>query len=256
VIDTVLVVPCFNEEGRLDRAGFLEVARAPGFSLIFVDDGSSDGTLRVLEELRAEAPDRVRVLPLEKNGGKGEAVRQGMLEGLTGKAQIVGFADADLATPPDELVRLRDVLEASDLSVLVGSRVMLMGTDIKRQLMRHIVGRAFATVAANVLKMPFYDTQCGAKYFRNSPTLRAALAEPFVSRWVFDLELLGRLHIGTGGAPPIAMEKFREETLRRWVAVADSKLSLKAMGNALVDLAWIDRELRSLREAARGASAT
>jgi dolichyl-phosphate beta-glucosyltransferase len=250
-VTTVLVVPCFNEEARLDREGFLEVARAPDFQLLFVDDGSSDGTVRVLEEIRAAAPQRIHVLRLEKNGGKGEAVRAGMLEALARGAEIVGFADADLATPPSELVRLRDELVASDLSVLVGSRVMLMGTDIKRHFARHLVGRAFATAAATILAMPFYDTQCGAKYFRDTPALRAALDHPFLSRWVFDIELLGRIHIGTGTAPPVPMERFKEMTLRRWIAVADSKLTLKGMTRAMLDLARIDRELTRLRAARR-----
>jgi hypothetical protein len=99
--------------------------------------------------------------------------------------------------------------------------------------------------------MPFYDTQCGAKYFRDTPALRAALASPFLSRWVFDIELLGRLYIGTAEIPGIPMEKFREVTLRRWIAVADSKLSLPGMTKALLDLPVIDRELTRLRAAAR-----
>jgi len=246
---TVLVIPCFNEEARLDRAAFLALARAPDLELLFVDDGSSDGTLRVLEGLRAEGSGRIGVLGLGRNGGKGEAVRRGMLEGLSRDASIVGFADADLATPPDELVRLRDELASSTLSVAVGSRVMIMGTEIKRRLWRHITGRAFATVAANVLKMPFYDTQCGAKYFKDSPQLRAALSTPFVSRWAFDLELLGRLHFGMHGAPGIPMDQFREIPLRKWIAVADSKLTFRAMGRVLVDLPRIERELARLRAA-------
>jgi dolichyl-phosphate beta-glucosyltransferase len=247
----MLVIPCFNEEARLDRAAFLSLAQAPHLSLLFVDDGSSDGTARVLEQLCAQAPKQIHVLILERNVGKGEAVRRGMLEALSRGVDIVGFADADLATPPDELVRLRDELIASDLSVAVGSRVLLMGTDIKRHLWRHLVGRLFATFAATILEMPFYDTQCGAKYFRDTPTLRAALSSPFVSRWVFDIELLGRLYIGTGEIAGIPMDKFREITLRRWVDVADSKLSLPGMTKALLDLPVIDRELTRLRAAAR-----
>jgi dolichyl-phosphate beta-glucosyltransferase len=201
----VLVVPCFNEETRLDTAAFLALAKEPGLELLFVDDGSKDGTVKVLEELRSKANEKVSVLPLPTNGGKGEAVRQGMLLGLSRGASVVGFADADLATPPGELVRLRDKLIGSDLSVVVGSRVMLMGTEIKRHLLRHLFGRAFATVAASILQMPFYDTQCGAKYFRDTPALRAALAQPFHSRWAFDIELLGRIHIGARDVPGISV---------------------------------------------------
>jgi dolichyl-phosphate beta-glucosyltransferase len=245
----LLVVPCFNEETRLDRDAFLGLAAPSEHELLFVDDGSKDGTVRVLEELRAKAPDRIFVLPLEKNGGKGEAVRRGMLEGLSRGAAVVGFADADLATPPSELARLRDKLLANDLSVVVGSRVMLMGTEIRRHLSRHIFGRAFATVAASILDMPFYDTQCGAKYFRDTPALRAALAAPFHSRWAFDIELLGRIHIGAPGVPGVPEAQFREVPLERWVAVEDSKLSVSEMTRTLFELPLIDSELRRLRKA-------
>jgi dolichyl-phosphate beta-glucosyltransferase len=253
VTNSVLVVPCFNEETRLDRAEFLALSRAAPFDLLFVDDGSTDGTLRVLEELRSTAPERIRVLALEKNRGKGEAVRRGLQGGLLTGGPIVGFADADLATPPEELVRLESELAASDLQVVVGSRVMLMGTEIKRHLPRHAVGRLFATFAAEILGMPFYDTQCGAKFFRDTPALRAALERPFLSRWAFDIELIGRLHIGTREAPGIPREQFREIPLRKWIDVAKSKLSLADMARTLVDLARIDRELARLR-AARGST--
>lgn len=250
-MNSALVVPCFNEETRLDRAAFLELAGAPRLELLFVDDGSRDNTARVLEELRQEAPGRIRMLRLGRNAGKGEAVRRGMLDALARDISVVGFADADLATPPDELVRLRDELEAHEWSVAVGSRVMLMGTQIERHLWRHLVGRVFATLAASVLDMPFYDTQCGAKFFRDTPALRAALARPFLSRWAFDIELLGRLHIGTSEASGIPLEQFREVPLNRWVAVSDSKLSLSGMTRTLLDLPRIERELARLR-AARG----
>jgi dolichyl-phosphate beta-glucosyltransferase len=244
-----LIVPCFNEETRLDRDSFLGLAQATDLELLFVDDGSRDGTVRALEDFREKAPDRIFVLPLEKNGGKGEAVRRGMLEGLARGASVVGFADADLATPPSELVRLRDKLLASDLSVVVGSRVLLMGTDIQRRLARHLLGRAFATVASNILEMPFYDTQCGAKYFRDTPALRAALARPFLSRWAFDIELLGRIHIGERDVAGVPKEQFREVPLERWVDVADSKIGVSGMARTLFELPAIDRELKRLRKA-------
>jgi hypothetical protein len=59
------------------------------------------------------------------------------------------------------------------------------------------------------------------------------------------------LRIGTGDAPGIALEQFREVPLRRWVAVSDSKLSFGGMTKTLLDLAKIDRELTRLRTASR-----
>jgi dolichyl-phosphate beta-glucosyltransferase len=247
---SLLVIPCFNEANRLDRAEFLALADAPQLDLLFVDDGSKDATLTVLEELQSQAPGRIHVLPSAKNRGKGEAVRIGLLEALDRGYPVVGFADADLATPRSELVRLRDELEKSDLDVAVGSRVMLMGTRIERHLSRHLVGRLFATFAANILAMPFYDTQCGAKFFKDAPALRAALQDPFHSRWAFDIELLGRIHIGTHGALGIPSEKFREVPLNEWIAVDGSKLSLTEMTRTLLELMVVDRELKRLRASA------
>ena len=75
----------------------------------------------------------------------------------------------------------------------------MMGTDIRRSAVRHYTGRLFATAGSLVLGVPVYDTQCGAKAFRVTDALRAALAEPFVSRWAFDVEVLGRLLRSTDG---------------------------------------------------------
>jgi len=248
---SVLVVPCFNEEKRLDLGALADLAKTADVTLLFVDDGSTDGTRRVLRELEARLPAKVRVLGLEKNEGKGEAVRRGLLEGLGLGAGIVGYGDADLATPPDELVRLRDEVRDGAPSVVVGSRVLLVGTQIERKLVRHLLGRVFATLAANIVEMPFYDTQCGAKFFRDTPALRSALGRPFTSRWAFDIELLGRLRIGTRDVPGLPLADFREVPLRRWIDIPDSKVRLGAMVKTLADLARIDRELASMRQAAR-----
>jgi len=246
----VLVVPCFNEEKRLDRAAFVDLAKTEDLALLFVDDGSKDGTLGVLRELERKLPAKMGVLALEPNGGKGEAVRRGMLEGLQRGAKVVGYADADLATPPEELLRLWKKLDDGRLGVVVGSRVLFVGTQIERKVVRHLLGRVFATFAANIVKMPFYDTQCGAKFFRDTPALRAALERPFISRWAFDIELLGRLRIGTRDVPGLSVADFREVPLERWIDIPESKLRMGGMAKTLTDLARIDRDLAKMRLAA------
>jgi len=96
----VLVVPCFNEEARLDRQAFLDFSAShPSVRLLFVDDGSRDRTAGILDGVRAEAPDRVDVIHLAANQGKAEAVREGMLAALRLEPDLVGFWDADLSTP-------------------------------------------------------------------------------------------------------------------------------------------------------------
>jgi dolichyl-phosphate beta-glucosyltransferase len=225
-----LVVPCFNEAARLDGAAFLGLAAArPGLRLLFVDDGSADGTAELLEGLRARSGGAVEVLRLAANGGKAEAVRRGLLAALDGGASVTGYADADLATPPAELVRMVDDMAAAPVAVLLASRIRLLGSRVERRAARHYLGRVFATMASLALGIPVYDTQCGAKLFRASPLLRAALAVPFRSRWGFDVELLERLLVGAGGLAPLGERDLRELPLREWRDVGGSKLRFSAM---------------------------
>src|SRR4029077_16842112 len=116
---------------------------------------------------------------------------------------------------------------------------------------RHLLGRVFATFAANIVKMPFYDTQCGAKFFRDTPALRAALVRPFLSRWAFDIELLGRLRIGPPDVPGLPVADFREVPLERWIDIPDSKLRMIGMAKTLAELALIDRDLARMRQVVR-----
>lgn len=219
VVDLEIVVPCYNEAGRLRVHDFVAFVRAGRARLLFVDDGSTDGTLAALHKAQRACPDRIGVLSLSSNVGKAEAVRLGMRLAMgdddddaslvrTGGASVgkrkrkqnqnanaafVGFWDADLATPLDHVGLFREVFEAKPgVDMVFGARVGLLGRDIKRDARRHYLGRVFATLASVALKMPVYDTQCGAKLFRVDDTLKTALSEPFDSRWVFDCELVGR----------------------------------------------------------------
>lgn len=224
-----------------------ELANDPRVSLVLVDDGSRDGTRAVLEEVSAAAPGKVTVLSLPTNRGKAEAVRTGLLHALAQGARTVGYADADLSTPPAELFRLQDELEAGALDVVLASRVLMVGRRIDRKASRHYLGRVFATFAANILRTPFYDTQCGAKLMRDTSALRTALASPFISRWAFDVELLGRLLVGDLGVPGVPVERIREVPIEEWVDKPGSKLDLRGMSASLVDLGLIELDLRARR---------
>lgn len=238
----VVVVPSYNEARRLDLAAF---ERAVGdrdwLSLLFVDDGSTDETAVVLEGLRDDLPSRVAVHRLPENRGKAEAVRRGLLRAMDETPDVVGYWDADLSTPLDELDGMLERLVTEDLDLVLGSRVRLLGRTIERNPIRHLVGRGFATAASLALRLPVYDTQCGAKLLRVTPELAQVLSEPFCTRWVFDVELLARL------SDP---ERFRvaEHPLRTWRDIPGSKLRpLDALG-ALADLATIARLVRKGRE--------
>ena len=237
---TVVVVPCYNEAARLDAAGLLSVLAGPQWSITFVDDGSTDSTADVLREIAARAPAQIRVVILGRNAGKGEAVRHGMKDAIERGAQQVAYLDADLATPPVEFARVVAALDTTEVMVALGARVALLGSSIERKMTRHYVGRIFASGASLALGLPVYDTQCGAKAFRVCPQLTGALADPFRSRWAFDVELLGRLLVAG-----LSAQNFIEVPLKQWRDVHGSKLRPAAMARAGLDLAMLGWTIRS-----------
>jgi dolichyl-phosphate beta-glucosyltransferase len=246
--ELVLVVPCYNEAGRLKAPVFLEfVARRPFVRLLFVDDGSVDGTMALLERMALEAPAGIRTMRLPMNQGKAEAVRRGLLEAMTGNPALVGFWDADLATPLtaiDDFLNAAAKLPGTDL--FLGSRVLLMGRDIRRKASRHYLGRMFATAASLALNLPVYDTQCGAKVFRANEALRRVLGAPFSSPWIFDVELLARyvaVPVDDGGAPRAS--RIYELTVPAWQDVPGSKLTAWDFIRSIGELAVVWQRRRA-----------
>jgi dolichyl-phosphate beta-glucosyltransferase len=245
----VIVVPCYQEERRLQPSRLLKLLDAESVSLLLVDDGSRDATPMMLRSL-AEVDDRVAVLRLPHNRGKAEAVRVGLQAALEDGAAVVAYCDADLSTPPEEMLRLVGLLRnRPDLSVVLGARVSLLGRDIRRSLTRHYLGRIFASCASIVLRLRVYDTQCGAKVLRDTPALRRALAHPFGSRWAFDVELIGRLLAGARSVPPIAPGELLEVPLLRWEDPGGSKLSVIGMACSALSLLRIRSRVRKAMSA-------
>ena len=239
----VLVVPCFNEASRLDCERFRTFATTENTDFLFVDDGSTDGTKDRLKELEARCPQRIHVLALATNVGKGEAVRQGLLQALEAGPDLVGFLDADLATPLAEIPGFVRVFEdRPKVMMVIGARVKLMGRHIRRRKWRHYLGRVIATFASMVLGLSIYDTQCGAKLFRVRPELRLILRDPFVSRWIFDVELIARhRQSGRQSAESEIEESIYELPLSVWHDVAGSKVTVKDGLRAFGELAQIYR---------------
>ena len=241
---TVIVVPCYNEADRLRVDAFERFCAATNrVRFIFVNDGSTDGTAGVLEGLRRRNPARYSVLRLQPNQGKAEAVRKGMRAALAGDATYAGYWDADLAAPLQEIPRLIGVLEKRpDLEMVFGSRVQLLGRSIRRKSYRHYLGRVFATAASMALELPVYDTQCGAKLFRVSPSTAALFAEPFCSGWIFDVEIIARLIASRRGSGlPGALEVIYELPLDRWHEVGDSRVRTGDLLRAIVAIGEIRR---------------
>jgi hypothetical protein len=129
--------------------------------------------------------------------------------------------DADLATPFYEIDFMTNLLsESKHIEIICGSRIKRMGARIVRKKMRHYAGRVIATMISIALKMPFYDTQCGAKVMRLN-VAKLCFKEPFSSTWLFDVEIFKRMQC-----------YFRKQTesiiyehpLREWVHKEESKI--------------------------------
>lgn len=243
--DTVLVVPCFNEAGRLDVEAFVAAAERGAVGYVFVDDGSTDATAEMLEGLRRRlSVDVATVLTLPANVGKAEAVRQGVravLERPPGERSAVGYWDADLATPLGEVGRFRQLLDKNpQIEAVFGSRIRMLGTRIDRRTLRHYPGRIFATFASMAVGLPVYDSQCGAKLFRCSETTAEAFGRPFATRWTFDVEILARIAASRAGAT--AEVPVVECPLREWRDVGGSKVRPAHLPGMLADLWRIYRE--------------
>lgn len=223
-----IVVPCYNESQRLAVSKFHQfVVQHPEVRFLFVNDGSRDATLKILQQLRDANPAQFDVLDLQQNQGKAEAVRRGMLQAFESSSSYVGFWDADLATPLAEIPRFVEALDQhSERQICFGSRVRLLGRSIERNALRHYLGRLFATVASFVLDLAVYDTQCGAKLFRATARMRDLFAAPFSVNWTFDVELIARLQSQTATATRAgdAQERIFELPLNDWHDVAGSKV--------------------------------
>ena len=248
MLDTLVVIPCYNEAGRLRVQEFEQfLADRAEVGFVMVNDGSRDDTLAVLRGMAERHPGRIEVLDLQPNGGKAEAVRRGLLFAMERKPRYTGFWDADLATPLASVMEFREVLEhRSAVDWVIGARVRLLGRRIDRRTLRHWMGRVFATFASFVLGIAVYDTQCGAKLFRCEPGLAQVLRTPFPSRWFFDVELIGRfVNLRREARDPAPGDRIVEVPLQTWIDVAGSKLRPLDFIRATWELGGIWWRLRS-----------
>ncbi len=245
-----LVVPCYNEARRLDADTFRHfLSSHEHIRILFVDDGSRDGTREVLEQLCQGFDDRTAILGDGRNRGKAEAVRLGVESAVQRfKPNLVGYWDADMATPlsaVDEFLKV--FARYPNVLMVFGARVKLLGRHVERRALRHYLGRVFATAASSVLRLAIYDTQCGAKIFRVDAALEQVFREPFLSKWVFDVEILARyLKIFNYETKPLEQAIY-EFPLEQWVDVAGSKVRAGDFVSAFRDLLRIRRKYLSHR---------
>lgn len=206
-----IVIPCFNEENRLDISEIKQLFTQKNIAnLIFVDDGSTDQTYRILSEIKNDYEDRVLIIYNKENKGKAEAVRQGMLYGLEKtNSKILGFLDADFFIPSEEVFRLISLFEKNTL-FLFGSKYQSKYLTKKRKLYRRFFGEFFSKLVTLMIGIKVYDSQCGIKLFKRS-IVTLLFKKPFITNWTFDVELFFRFkEKNNQNLKEIPLKKFNE----------------------------------------------
>ena len=233
-----VVIPCYNEEKRLKASSFRNfIENNLGYHLCFVNDGSKDNTLEVLHEMAKGYDDHISVFNCEKNGGKAEAVRQGILH-LVKDTQIdyFGYLDADLSTDFRDFEDLVTAISDSDFQIIGGSRMARMGADITKEGGRAIISKSINLIIRNILGMSFNDTQCGAKVMTRE-VAENMFNKKFFTSWLFDVEIFLRMKKFYGA------EKVKniicELPLKRWIHEDGSHLSMKDSFKILFQLLQI-----------------
>ena len=206
----------FNEEKRFKEA-FLNLSKTD-FYFVLVNDGSTDKTQDIIQALSKRCPKKITALTMAHNSGKAESVRQGMLYAYETfpDAAWIGFWDADFSAPIAEAPLMLRYAQNEDSDIVFGSRIKKIGSHIQRGLKRHFMGRFFCTAVDLLFQLNSYDSQCGAKFFRRK-AIPDAFLEPFISKWIFDIEIILRVR-----------QQFRvtEYPLRNWREVGGSKLNI------------------------------
>lgn len=246
VFNTSIVIPCYNEEKGISHNEYSRFLNSnPEAFICFVNDGSKDNTLGVLNGLKEKHPRQIDVLSLKKNSGKAEAVRAGINYcNQKFQHQYIGYLDADLATTLEEFIDLRNYLQ-SEIVFSFGSRIRKIGSTIVRENSRFLIGRVVATFISNILGIKVYDTQCGSKLFTKEIS-EQLFEKEFISRWLFDVEIFFRM-IHLFGKEK-AIKKMVEVPLKLWVEKGDSKVKLSYGFKLWFDLFEIQRKYQKIAQ--------
>lgn len=246
-----LVIPAFNEERRLGRTleRVLEYLRGRPYTseVIVVSDGSTDGTERVTRSAFActavdggTARVAARFVEYRPNGGKGKAVRTGV---LASTGRVVAFTDADLSTPIEEVDRALAYLTGTPSDqgyrVIIGSRAVA-GAAVERvqPLYRRLSARLFNLLRDSIVGIRgLHDTQCGLKVF-DGPAARFIFSRQRIDGFMFDVETM---FIAQRLGLPIL------ELGVRWADAPESKVKLTSGFRLLPDLLRIRFAHRHVR---------
>ena len=240
-MENVIIVPCYNEGNRMpvkSYSNFLE--NEENCLLVFANDGSTDHTDEVLNSIKSSFPGKVQIISLRKNVGKAQTIQVATLECLYKypDTKNIGYLDADLATSLEEWLSISKNI-TDKVIFAFGSRISKIDNNINRKNYRHYLGRFIATAISTLLKLHVYDSQCGCKVFRKDMAEKV-FQEPFISKWLFDVEIFFRLKNIFG------KEKMknicREIPLQDWQDVEESKVHFTYFFRLWYDLFLINKK--------------
>ena len=239
-LTTCIVVPCYNEGIGIsieEYSHFLD--NYTNTTICFVNDGSTDNTMDLLNVLKEKYNNQIHILSLAKNSGKAEAVRAGINYcNENFDYQNIGYLDADLATTLEEFMAVSHYLK-DNIVFCFGSRIRIIGSTIIRENSRFLIGRIIATFISNILDLKVYDTQCGCKVFTKEISTQL-FQKPFISKWLFDVELFFRMIHLFGKEKAIL--KMHEVPLKSWIEKGNSKVKPTYFFKLWLDLYTIKKE--------------
>lgn len=187
--DYSIIIPVFNEERRIKKTIIDVLARMSkvdgDFEFIFVNDGSTDGTVHVIKQGLAETSVSYKIKSFTQNKGKGAAIKEGI---LVASGKVIILFDADNSTKIDELKKLNDTIK--EFNFIIGSRY-LAGSDIevKQSIIRLVISRIGNLLIRMILNLDYTDTQCGFKVL-DSNSAKYIASRMQINRWGFDIEML------------------------------------------------------------------
>jgi dolichyl-phosphate beta-glucosyltransferase len=240
--DLCIVVPCYNAQKVFDPGAYHSfLSKHVNTMICFVNDGSTDDSIIRLNKVREAFPDRAIVLSHQKNKGKAEAVRTGMLHcSQHFNYKYMAYLDVDLSVSLNECHALTQHLN-NGIDFVFGSRIAIVGSVIERKFFRFVTGRIIATFISNILRLKVYDTQCGCKLFTKG-LAEKLFDSPFCSKWLFDVELFFRMY-GLYGKDN-AIRKMIEIPLKKWEHKEDSKVSYGYFFKLFTDLYKIRKKYK------------
>ncbi len=223
-----IVIPCYNEELRLNVSAFQKhIKERSDIIFCFVNDGSTDNTLQTLQLLQTIYPERVFIIDNKSNLGKSESVRRGVLRMMEiNEIEYFGFIDADLSTDLEQYSEMLVSIKNSCQLMIFATRNCGKGKDIKYSPFRYFAGRIARMLIKEIIKLPIDDTQCGAKIFSREAAW-ICFKIPFDTRWLFDVEIFLRLKQILGNDEII--HRITAFDLQKWKQVANSRLRVVDM---------------------------